>query len=43
LAAQEEEQSDCDSDDHSENSLGYYAQLDNGQTDETNFTHAYDN
>jgi len=42
-AAQEEEQSDCDSDEHSITSLGYHVQLDNGQNNENDFTHVYDN
>ena len=42
-AAQEEEQSDCDSDEHSVTSLGYHVQLDNGQNNENDFTHVYDN
>jgi len=38
-----EEQSDCDSDEHRINSLGYHIQLDNGQTNENDFIHVYDN
>jgi len=30
---EEDEQSDCDSDEHSEHSLGYHVQLDNEQID----------
>jgi len=39
----EDEQSDCDSDEHSEHSLGYNVQLDSEAMDEDAFNHAYDN
>ena len=40
---QEEEESNCDSDEHSEHSLGYHVQMDNEQIDENAFSYVYDN
>jgi len=42
-AMQEEEESNCDSDEHSEHSLGYHVQMDNEQIDENAFSYVYDN
>jgi len=43
LLANEKEQSDSDSEEHSITSLGYHAQLDNEQNNEYEFTHVYEN
>jgi len=39
----ENEQSDCDSNEHSEHSLGYNVQLNSEAMDEDEFNHVYDN